>query len=161
MASTIDFLATLDDERFHAIYEGLSEQGFGPLDGELAKLLKFRPQAIRKLPLAQRAKKARSLMLSRKNAELAYEVLGTYLMRTRPELVTDFLDAVGIEHEDGIVEDVSAEPEAGKIEAAVATLDRSHPEEEVTLYLALSAQTWPDVAAFDELWRKRAGVATG
>lgn len=157
MASTIEFLATLDDARFHQIYEGLSEKGFGPLDGEIAKLMKFRPQAIRKLPLEQRSRHARAILLRTNNAELCYEVFGTYLMRRHEGLVTGFLDAVGIEHEDGIVEDASQIPEGPKVKDAAKQLDSSFPPEEVTLYLALSSQTWPEVEAFDQLWRERAG----
>ncbi len=161
MASTIDYLATLDEARFYQIYEGLSEKGFGPLDGEIAKLLKFRPQAIRKLPLEQRAKRAKLILQRGNNAELCYEVLGTYLMRKHEKLVTSFLDAVGIEHEEGIVQDSSQLPEGDKIQGAVQGLDQEFPPEEVTLYLAISAQTWPEVLEFDQLWRERTGVKTG
>lgn len=155
MAATIDFLTTLDDPRFFQIYEGLSDKGFGPLDGEIAKLLKFRPQAIRKLPLEQRAKHAKAILQRTNNAELCYEVFGTYLMRQHEGLVTGFLDAVGIEHDEGIVEDTSQLPSADKIPAAVQKLDGEFPPADVTMYLAVSAQTWPEVEAFDELWRDR------
>lgn len=158
MASTIEFLATLDDTRFHQIYEGLSEKGFGPLDGEIAKMMKFRPQAIRKLPLEQRSKRAKAILQRTNNAELCYEVFGTYLMRQQEGLVTGFLDAVGIDHDEGIVEDSSQVPEGDKVKAAAKKLDENFPPEEVTLYLALSAQTWPEVEAFDELWRQRANA---
>src|SRR5688500_19372467 len=98
----LDQLRALSDERFLAIYEALSQHGFGPLDGEVAKALKFRPQAIRKLPMAQRAKKARSLLLARSNGEMAYEVFGTYLLKDHKGLVTGFLDLTGVRHEDGM-----------------------------------------------------------
>ena len=49
--AVLEQLQRLSDERFLSIYESLSERGFGPLDGEVAKALKFRPQAIRKLPM--------------------------------------------------------------------------------------------------------------
>ena len=33
----LDQLRVLSDERFLVIYESLAQQGFGPLDGEVAK----------------------------------------------------------------------------------------------------------------------------
>ena len=58
MQAAIPYLKTLSTERFLEIYAGLEVQGFGPLDREVAQSLKFRPQAIQKLPMAQRAKRA-------------------------------------------------------------------------------------------------------
>ena len=112
----VDELRRMSDERFQALYETLAQNGFGPLDGEVAKALKFRPQAIRKLPIAQRAKRARALLLRANNAELAYELFGSYLMKTCKELITDFLDATGVEHEDGMIHSVEeSKPAADKI----------------------------------------------
>ncbi len=158
MASTLEYLATLSDERFQHIYESLAHQGFGPLDGEVAKKLKFRPQAIRKLPMGKRAKQARGIVTSTSNAELSYEVLGSYLMKERRELVTSFLDAVGIEHDEGMLTGEVDSPDDEKIPAAVEALDKDHEADDVTMYLALSAQTWPHCLEFDALWRRRAGL---
>jgi hypothetical protein len=146
----------MSEERFLAIYESLAQQGFGPLDGELAKKLKFRPQAIRKLPMEKRAHHARALVLGRRNAELAYELFGTYLVRKDKALLTDFLDATGVEHEDGMIADVAkGRPDETKVRDAIAALDAKYPPEDVTLYLALSAEHWPDVAAVQEVWKER------
>ena len=72
----IEELKKMNDERFLGIYEALEDQGFGPLDGEVAKVMKFRPHAIRKLPMAQRAKRARSILTSGSKADLTYELFG-------------------------------------------------------------------------------------
>ena len=64
-------------------------------------------------------------------------------------------DRLGIEHDEGIVEDVSQVPEPDKIPGAVEKLDGEFPPEDVTMYLAVSAQTWPEVETFDQLWRQR------
>lgn len=155
MATTIDFLATLDDARFLGIYEALSEQGFGPLDHEVAKAMKFRPHAIRKLPMPQRAKKARTILTGTRNAEMCYELLGSYLMKAHKELIIEFLDATGVDHEDGLIEGENIVPDDAKLDAAIEALDAKHPADEVTMYLALSAQTWPEVPRFEELWQAR------
>jgi hypothetical protein len=156
--AVLEELDRMSDERFLALYEALAQRGFGPLDAEVAKALKFRPQAIRKLPMETRARKARRLIEARRNAELCYELFGSYLVRTKKELVTSFLDATGVGHEDGMIADVeAAQPDPAKVPDAVRALDAEHPPEDVTLYLALCVEQWPDHERLAALWRERSG----
>lgn len=162
MQPILEQLQAFDEDRFLELYQTLLRQGFGPLDGEVARAMKFRPHAIVKLPLPQRAKKARQILLQSRNAELAYELFGSYLLAKSKELVTDFLDATGVQHEDGLVEDTAENVPAGdRVEEAVRTLDAKYPPEDVTLYLCLSSQTWPEVGEFERLWRTRSGLVAG
>jgi hypothetical protein len=155
----LEQLRLLSDERFLALYLALSEKGYGPLDGEVAKLLRFRPQAIRKVPIEKRAKLARQWIERKNSSDLCYELFGTYLVRTRRELVTGFLDATGVAHEDGMIEDVEkARPDPAKLAEAVRALDQRFAPEDVTLYLALCAEQWPGVPELLALWRERSGV---
>lgn len=155
--AVLEQLRLLSPERFLAIYQALSQRGFGPLDGEIAKRLKFRPQAIKKLPMEKRAKTARGLIGD--NAELCYELFGTYLVQTRKGLVTGFLDATGVPHQDGMIEDIdAARPDPAKLDAAAAKLDAEFEPEDVTLYLALCCEQWPKVDELRELWLKRSGA---
>ena len=152
----IDHLKNMAEDRFLGIYEALERDGFGPLDGEVARLMKFRPHAIKKLPMAQRAKRARTLLERTSNAELAYEIFGSYLMKTQKELVTDFLDATGVPHEDGMIQSVAeARPAADKIAGAIAQLDEKYEPSDVTLYLSMCAEQWPQVTEVDTLLRMR------
>lgn len=148
----LEHMKGMSPDRFLAIYRSLERQGFGPLDGDVARSLRFRPQAIRKLPMEQRAKRARMLVESTKNANLAYELVGGYLMKTCKDLVIGFLEATGVPHKDGMIEDVEgAKPRSEKIAAAVEELDRKFAHEDVTLYLVLCADQWPAEKAFVEL----------
>jgi hypothetical protein len=152
----IDHLRAMPPERFEAIYRSLEHEGYGPLDAQVAQLLKFRPQAIKKLSIEQRARKARLLIERKANAELAYEIFGAYLLKHHKELVTSFLDQTGVPHEDGLISDVGrSRPAAEKLGAAIAELDRRHPPEDVTLYLALCAEQWPGEPALLDAWRAR------
>lgn len=154
--SILEAVKAMSDERFLAIYEGLSEQGFGPLDGDVARALKFRPHAIRKLPMDKRAKKARQILLAGGQADLAYELCGGYLLKTHEELMPDFLDATGVPHENGMIEDTAnSKPEADKIADAVKALDEKYPTEDVTLYLGICAMQWPDVEELAEIHAAR------
>ena len=152
----LEELSRMSDERFHALYEALSERGFGPLDGEIARELKFRPQSIKKLPLEKRSRRARTILRQRKNTELAYEFFGQYLVRTKKELVTGFLDGTGVPHEEGMIEDLgSAAPDESKLAETVADLDGRFDPSDVTLYLALCAEQWPELEALGSLWSER------
>ena len=154
--TVLEHVRTMSPERFLSLYQSLERDGFGPLDGEVARSLHFRPQAIRKLPMPQRAKRARMLIESSGNTDLAYEIVGGYLLKTRKELVTGFLDATGVKHEAGMIEDIEgAQPAADRIAAAVAELGRKFPTEDVTLYLVLCVEQWPDVAEFGRILASR------
>ena len=83
-------------------------------------MMKFRPHAIKKLPMAQRAKRARTVVERSANAELAYELFGTYLLKHHKELVTGFLDKTGVEHDDGMIENLDSNAPAGDKVADVA-----------------------------------------
>jgi hypothetical protein len=150
--TVLEHMKGMSPERFCALYRSLEHQGFGPLDADVARSLRFRPQAIRKLPMEQRAKRARMIIESTKNANLAYEIVGGYLMKTRKDLVVGFLDATGVKHENGMIEDIEGvKPESAKIAEAVAELDKKFPADDVTLYLVLCAEQWPDEKAFGKL----------
>ena len=154
--NVLDHMRGMSPERFLAIYKSLEHQGFGPLDADVARSLRFRPQAIRKLPMEQRAKRARMLVESSKNTNLAYELVGGYLMKTQKELVVGFLEATGVQHKDGMIEDIEgAKPASDKIAGAVAELDTKFAREDVTLYLVLCADQWPGEKAFEALLAER------
>ena len=153
----LEQLKKLSDEAFHKIYDSLAQQGYGPLDGEVAKAMKFRPQAIRKLKMEQRSKRARAILLQSNNSEMTYEIFGSYLISRHKQLVSDFLDATGVEHEDCMIRDVeSARPDVAKLATAIQELDQRFDASDVTLYLALCAEQWPQVPEIDSIWRMRA-----
>lgn len=149
-------LKGLDEARFLSIYESLAQEGFGPLDGEVARAMKFRPHAIKKLSMDKRARKARAILLGAGNAELCYELFGGYLMRHHKELIITFLDETGVEHEEGMIKNVDdALPEGAKVNDAVAKLDTEHEPADVTLYLSLCTEQWPQVPEVEAAWRMR------
>ncbi len=153
----IEQLKSLTPERFETIYAALADQnqGLGPLDVEVAKELKFRPQAIKKLPLAKRSQRAKLLLERSANAELTYEVFGTYLMTGHKQLILDFLNATDVPHEDGMLQEADAKPAVGKLNEAIAELDQKYDPADVTLYLAVCAEQWPQVPEVESMWRMR------
>ena len=156
MQPVLQQLDQMTGEQFLAIYEALSDRGYGPLDSNVATALKFRPHAIRKLPLIQRAKKAKNLIMSSSDAETAYELFGSFLVKHHKELITDFLDATDVPHDSGMIEDLrAAAPDADKLESAVSALDEKFEPEHVTMYLSMCSQQWPESEHVSELWNAR------
>lgn len=153
--AVLEQLRALSDSSFLALYENLTEHGFGPLDAEVARVLKFRPQAIKKLPIAKRAEHARRILLRDSKAELCYELFGTYLMRDKKELVTAFLDATGVPHEEGMLEDTEKTPDPQKLPTAVEELDGKFARDDVTIYLSMCVEQWPEVPELTALWKAR------
>ena len=152
----VEQLKQTSPERFLEIYTALENKGFGPLDGEVAKAMKFRPQAIRKLPMAQRARRAQSILVSDSNAELTYELFGSYLMKTQKPLITAFLDETGVSHEDGMLDgDVDNIPDSTKLDATLKKLDSDYTAEDVTLYLSICVEQWSQIPELEAAWRAR------
>ncbi len=57
-----------------------------------------------------------------------------------------FLDALGIAHEDGLIQDENVTPDPAKLASAATTLKETFPPEDVSLYLntlrCQDPQTW-------------------
>jgi len=154
----VEQLKQTSPERFLEIYTALESQGFGPLDGEVAKAMKFRPQAIRKLPIEQRARRAQAILISTSNAEMAYELFGSYLMKTQKELITSFLDETGVSHEEGMLDgDEANSPDVSKLDDALKKLDGDYNSDDVTLYLSICAEQWSQSPEIEAAWRARLG----
>ncbi len=156
----VNYSKSLSEERFLEIYQSLEQKGFGPLDGEVAQALKFRPQAIRKLPMQQRARRAKSLLERGGLAELCYELFGAYLMKNAKQLVLDFLDKTGVKHEEGMVEDLDSNlPDADKIEGVIAELDKTYDPRDVSMYLSICAEQWPQSEPLQRLFEERVAAS--
>jgi hypothetical protein len=107
----------------------------------IAQRLKFRPKSAAALPIE---KKVTYLVGLPAVSELvAARLLVVYhLARQRP-MMGSFLDALGIKHEEGMIEEESVEPpDPEKLKAAAATLGLSYPPGDVALYL--STLLWQD-----------------
>src|SRR5262249_4195462 len=72
-----------------------------------------------------------------------------WLLNKHKSMLTDFLDALGIAHKEGVVEDLPATMDDAKLDAAVETLLTKHPAEAVAVYLHafndMNEVTWPNL----------------
>jgi hypothetical protein len=112
--------------------------------------MKARPQYILKQPAAKRADMIRRVLGRVRSNDMAEEVLATYFIDARKELLVEWLDLLGLEHEEGILStDTPAAPDDEKIAASVTTFrsaeDDSGEDRELLLkaFAAQRAINWP------------------
>jgi hypothetical protein len=115
----------------------------------VAEARKLRPTFFERTPRAARHKDM-AAMLARPRLELiAANLLREWLMKKQTAMLAQYLDALGIAHTDGAVDDLPPSIEDAKLTAAVETLLANHPAEEVAVYLnafyTMNEVQWPNL----------------
>jgi len=81
---------------------------------------------------------------------LAARALVVYHLAEHRAMMGAFLDALGIAHENGLIQEESVKPDAAKIGGAVDAISRQFPAEDVRLYLdtllCQDPETWAALA---------------
>jgi hypothetical protein len=107
----------------------------------IAQRIKFRVKSVVALPVEKKAKQLISLPAI--SEMIAARLLVAYHLTYQRPMMAAFLDALGIAHEDGLIQDEEMQPpDAEKLKAAAKTLSAVYPQDDVTLYL--STLTWQD-----------------
>ena len=111
-----------------------------------------RPRFLMRQPADKRANMVRRTLARVRVNELAEEVLAAYFLEGRKELLTEWLDLVGLEHDEGILESNNPPPPPGPQlgEAVKRFLAGDGAEDRELLLRAFAAQSaidWPDLAA--------------
>ena len=145
--------ASLSPERAAALFSALREKAPLTFQQSLAVAsgaLKARPVYLAKQPFQKQAEAARRA-LSRVAANLvAEEVLASYFLECRRELLVEWLDSLGIAHDKGsLAEERPAEPPADVLRKAVDVF-RAKDEDwnrELLLraFTAQEAIDWPEL----------------
>ena len=99
----------------------------------IAQQKKFRPKTVIGLDLDRKSKHLASL--ASLPDSIAGRVLVLYHLSDQRALMGRFLDALGIEHENGLIKEDNVKPESAKLAPAAATLAREFPPDDVRLYL--------------------------
>jgi hypothetical protein len=115
--------------------------------GAVAQARRVRPVFMERQPKTDRHT-AMVTTLSRPSMENnASTLIRTWLLKKQKVLLVDFLDALGIQHEDGVVDDLPAAMEDEKLKAGVEALLSKHPHEIVSVYLnafnGMNETDWP------------------
>lgn len=109
----------------------------------IASHMKFRTKSVVSLPIERKAKYLATLPTI-SDAVVARALVGYHLQHQRP-MMGAFLDALGIAHEDGLIneEEVPA-PDAEKVRAAAEELAGKYPADDVALYFSTLVSQDPE-----------------
>ena len=105
---------------------------------------KLRPVFIQRRPLEKQIEWIVSTLSTRLGNDVGEQVIQVYLMKAHKEMLSDFLDALKIEHEEGAVDDLPEELEEADVKTAADALLEKYPHEVVSLYLRVFQTQRPD-----------------
>jgi hypothetical protein len=117
--------------------------------------IRARPVFLRRRPLERQAEAVRRALARVASNEVAEEMLAVFFLECRRELLVSWLDAVGVAHENGVLQDDTvAEPQSDQLREAVAKFLEVEEEadryERRLLLLTFAAQSsieWPTLDA--------------
>jgi hypothetical protein len=101
----------------------------------VAQARKLRPVFLQRQPKAARNKMILEAMSRPGMSQAADNLLRNWLIKSQSRMLMDFLDACGVEHEDGVVEDLPESIDNEKLAAGIDAILDKHPRESVIVYL--------------------------
>ena len=113
----------------------------------IAQQRKFRPKTVIGLDEDRKARHLASLTTLPE--ALAARMLVVYHLAEQRPMMGAFLDALGIAHDNGMIQDDAAPPDPSKIAGAVATIAGVFPAQDVSLYL--NTLLWQDPVSWGAL----------
>jgi hypothetical protein len=115
----------------------------------VAEARRLRPAFFEKKPRAERHADMLGMLSKPRLEEAGANLLRTWLLKSQTAMLGDFLDALGIQHDKGVVSDFPPTVEDAKLTAAVEGLLAKYPADKVTVYLntitATSGVNWPNL----------------
>ena len=128
-----------------------------------AQARKVRPIFLERQPRTERHRFVAVALARADMGMVAGNVLSGWLVKCQSALLADFLDALQIKHDKGVVEGLPDQVSDEALRAAVEKLLAKHPPEIVGLYLrafyAMNAANWPNLKKLlDEDVRLMLGV---
>lgn len=121
-----------------------------------------RPVFLERKPRVQRHVDMLGALTRPRLEEAAANLLRGWLLKAEKPLIVSFLDALGIKHEEGVVEEFPATVEDAKLIGAIEGLLASYDREKAIIYLNLLKATngvnWPKL---DELLDKEPRLQLG
>jgi hypothetical protein len=117
----------------------------------VAEARKLRPQFLERKPRTERDTEIIAFLSKPRLDIVAQNLLRTWLVKKHAAMLADFLDALGIPHKDGTVDDLPETVSDAKLKAAIDLLLSKYPREEVAVYLnafyAMNETFWQNLKA--------------
>jgi hypothetical protein len=119
--------------------------------GAVAQAMRVRPIFLERQPRKDRHK-SMAAALSRPSMEEATSgLLRGWLVHHQSAVLVDFLNALGIPHKEGVVEELPPAMEDSRLAAALDALLTKHPQEVVVVYLhafnSMNGPGWKNLQA--------------
>ena len=151
--------ASMSAEQARGLLDALKEKApvaYAQSLGLTAGALKARPVFLQRQPPERRAELVRKALARVVSDPIAEEMLAVYFLECRNELLVEWLNALGLEHEKGTLkgDDPPPEPAGKKLESALAAYrgkagedDRADRELLLRAFAAQSSIDWPKLDA--------------
>jgi hypothetical protein len=111
----------------------------------IAQQKKFRPKTVIGLDIDRKARHLATLGMMPE--QIAARALIVYHLAEQRPMMVAFLDALGIAHENGLIQDDEAKPDSAKIAPAAAQIAQQFPPDDVRLYFSTLLCQDPDTWA--------------
>jgi len=115
----------------------------------VADARKLRPVFLERQPRPQRHATMLATLARPALDVVTANLIRTWLLKKHKQMLADFLDALGIPHQEGVVEDLPPTMDDAKIRAAVDALLAKYPPEAVAVYLhafnEMNTVGWPNL----------------
>jgi len=118
----------------------------------IAQQKKFRPKSVLALDDERKSKHLASMPTVPE--QIAARALIAYHLESQRPMMGAFLDALGIAHENGVIQQDDVKPDETKLAPAVEAIEKAFPAEDVALYLNVllcqDPATWGGVRSIVE-----------
>lgn len=115
----------------------------------VAQSKRVRPLFLERQPRKERHKAMAAALARPSMEEASSGQLRGWLVRHQSAVLIDFLNALGIAHKEGVVEELPPSMEDAKLAGAVDALLGKHPQEVVVIYLhafnSMNGDGWPNL----------------
>ncbi len=149
-----EIFAGLSPAEAHSVFETLHEINKPAYKGALqltASRRRLRPVFLERKPRVERHAWMQAALAQPVNEDLGLEILQNWLLSAHRPMLGDFLTACGFQHEDGLIDEIPAQPAREVVDAAVNAIAEKYPASAVKVYLNLfqpqGPEAWPDLDA--------------
>jgi hypothetical protein len=131
----------------------------------VAEARKLRPVFLERQPKPQRHAAMVATLARPALDAVTGNLIRGWLLKKHKAMLADYLNALGIAHEEGVVEQIPQAMDDAKLRAAVDALLAKYPPETVAVYLhafnEMNEQEWPNLTAMlDSDARLQLGAST-
>lgn len=120
----------------------------------VAEARKVRPVFLERQPRGQRHTTMLATLTRPSLEPITANLVRTWLLKKYKSMLVDFLDSLGITHNEGVVDDLPATMDDAKLKAAINLLISKYPAEVVAVYLNafndMNEVDWPNLKSMLE-----------